>query len=283
MQKKIIGIVICMLVFATTLPVVGIMNKAIKTTSYETDDVPVWEVGDSWTYEIERTVRSDPNGTMNATGTGDLVLTVVDDTGDYYTLEGIANHISMIGNIGKIGIKSSRIAKTIVDLVVRKSDLAISSHNIVSKGIIFMKLGPIPIPFPIQMGDYRNSKFTPDRPTLPFPLFDGKNGNYSSVLTEEEWATTLFWGLINLGSGNNSWYTAANDYTCTAEQITVPAGTYDVYNVAWSSIHFPNELFFYYNSTVGNVVKQTITMYFGDSLVWWQKQEYQLISTTYTP
>ncbi|MCK4415536.1 MAG: hypothetical protein KAU84_00130 [Thermoplasmatales archaeon] len=291
MKKKLLGIFVCMLLIATMAIPISALNdfnksntldvaNVPKTTSTDAD-VPVWETGDSWTYEIEMTSRTDPNETMKYTLSGDLVFTVVDDTGDHYTLEGIGESISIVGNIGKLGLKSSRIITFNTDLVVRKSDLGVSSYYYMFKGIAFITLGIIIIPFPIQVQVYRNSEFTPERPLLPFPLFDGKNGTFNSVTLKEDWATTMFWGLITADEGNGSGHTVTSDYICTAEQITVPAGTYEVYNV--TTYEHGNYARLYYNTTVGNTVKFSNKQVHDEWHDWWLIQEFKLKSTTYTP
>jgi hypothetical protein len=283
MKGKILGIGICMLLITTTIVTATTIDAEINIglTSYVAE-VPVWEKGDSWTYEMEQIVRSDLNETMAYTLTCDLVLSVVDDTGDYYTLEGIGEPVSAIGNIGKLGLKNSRLSSFNVDLVVRKSDLAVSSYSYLGKGIFFVMLGPIIIPFPIQLAVWRNSEFTPDRSILPFPLYDGKNGTFDSVLIEEDWGTTMYFGLITVEAGNVSWHSTANDYNCTAELITVPAGIFNAYNVSIANQQW-NHIFLHYNATVGNAVKISTQWINGDWHDWWLLQEMELKSTTYVP
>jgi hypothetical protein len=271
-----------MLLIATTLVSAINVNKTNSKPMLYDADVPIWEVGDSWIYKWEQRVRSDLNETMAYTTTCDLIYTVVDDSDGYYTLEGIGESASTIGNIGKLGLKNSRIYTSTYDLVLKQSDLSVSSAHLYAKGIMFIVLGSIVIPFPIQVAVWRNSEFSPHRQIFPFPLYDGKNGSVPSVLTTEDWGTTMFWGLIEADVGNNSWWSAAHNYTCMADQTTVPAGTYDVYNVTWSS-DFGNKLIFHYNSTVGNIVKSSVVMFHGAYHDWWMIQKQELISTTYTP
>jgi hypothetical protein len=285
LKTKIVGIVVCTLLIATTLvSAINVNQKSITPTLFIAD-VPIWEVGDSWTYEIEKTTRSDPNETMAYTLAGDLILSVKSDAGDYYTLEGIGESISILGNIGSLGLKSSRIITVESNIVIRKSDLAVSSYYFMFKGIAFIMLGPIIIPFPVQVQVYRDSEFIPEKSIFPFPLHDGKNGTFDKVLIEEDWATSMFWGLITADSGNNTWHSTFNNYTCTAEQITVPAGTYNVYNVSnfnpAGDKH--NHIELYYNASAGNAVEISFTMYHGDWHDWWLIQKLRLKSSTYSP
>lgn len=283
MKIKIICIFVCMLIISTTLVSATKIYKEenIDPMSYETD-VPVWVKGNSWTYEINQTTRADPEENVKTFLTGDIILTVVNDTGDYYTLEGVGKSLSQTGNYGRLGLKSSRIWNFNIDLVVRKSDLAVSSYYQIFKGIAFLKIGLfIIIPFPIQMGGYRNSEFSPERPLLPFPLYDGKNGTFNSVMANEEWGATMFWGLITLDAGSDTWSTGTVDYTCTADQVNVPAGNFDVYQVHLQE--YANYLYLYYNETVGNIVRLSHRQYSAEFQDWWLLQTLKLKSTTYTP
>ena len=283
MKTKLIGIIICMLLIATTLvSAVNVNQKNITPTLFDAD-VPIWEVGDSWTYDINKTIRSDLNETMKYVLTGDIILSVKDDTGDYYILEGVGESISILGNIGKLNLRSSRIITVNIEMVVKKADLAISSYNFMFKGIVFIVLGPIILPFPIQLHEWRDSTFTPDQPVLPFPLFDGKNGTLISALIDEEWGLTMFWDLISIDTGDVSWHSTFNDYTCTATEVTIPSGTYDVYKVSDYAQGGGNHIDLYYNATVGNVVEIYFKMYNGDWHDWWLIQKLRLKSTTYTP
>jgi hypothetical protein len=283
MKKKIIGIFVCMLLIATTLvSATKIDFKDDIGSLSNTADVPVWEEGDSWTYEYEQITRGLPNETTKLTITGNIVYTVVDDTGDHYTLEGKGESMSATANLGNVRLKSSRIFNLRVDMVVRKTDLGISSFYYKFKTFAFIMLGPIIIPFPIQGTGYRNTEFTPERPILPFPLHDGKNGTFTSVQIDEEWAQKMFWGLITLEEGNVSWDSVALKYICNTEEITVPAGTYDVYNVT-SYLEGWNHIGLCYNATVGNAVEIYVKMFHGEYHDWWMILKHKLKSTTYIP
>jgi len=89
MNSKIVGILVGMLLIATAIvSATSVKEENIGTTSYEVD-VPVWEVGDSWTYNEhynEFAYKSDGSLALawyhNCTST----YTVTDDTGDTYTV-----------------------------------------------------------------------------------------------------------------------------------------------------------------------------------------------------
>lgn len=162
---------------------------------------------------------------------------------------------------------------------VGKTDLAIKSYNHTTKGYVFIKMGSLVIPLSIHAKLWRNVKFTPHMQILPFPLFDGKNGIFDNVFQEAEWATYMFWGLVELENGNNSFDTGVQDYTCNEEQITVPADTFDTFNVTTTTPY--SLISIHYASEVGNIVSlYTKHLTYGK---WWLILDYKLISTTYTP
>jgi len=259
---------------------ISALNKEINQNPKPIDaDVPVWEVGDSWTYELLHAQREAINLSMGYNLSCELEWTVVDDSGENYLLEGKCKNISAVGWVGTTGMVNSRFITIKPEMRVGKADLGIKSFNLTTKGYVFIKLGKLVIPLPIHAKLWRNTKFTPHRQILPFPLFDGKNGTFDSVYHEAEWQTTMFWGLVELENNNNSFHTGVQDYTCNEEQITVPAGPFDTYNVTTTT---PYSLIRnHYNSSVGNTVSlYTKHLTYGK---WWLIIDYKLISTTYTP
>ena len=89
----------------------------------------------------------------------------------------------------------------------------------------------------------------------------------------------MFWGLVKVYVANNSYPTGGRDYTCFEEQITVPAGIYDTYNVT-SEVPY-NFVTLYYSEEVGNIVSLYTVHY--DHGEWWLIMDFKLKSTTYTP
>ena len=90
MKKKIIGIFVCMLMIATTIvTATNVKEEKIETSSYKVD-VPIWEVGDSWTYNehYNEFTYGDEGEVLlawyhNCTST----YTVTNTTGDSYTVK----------------------------------------------------------------------------------------------------------------------------------------------------------------------------------------------------
>ena len=280
LRQKLVGIFVCMLLIATMAIPISALNKEYNATPEPNSaDVPTWEVGDSWIYEVHHAQREAINLSMGYNLSCELEWTVVDDSGENYLLEGKAKSISAVGWVGTTGMVNSRFLTIKIEMRVGKTDLAIKSYNHTTKGYVFIKMGKLVIPIPIHAKLWRNTKFTPHRQILPFPLLDGKNGTFGSVFQENVWQTTMIWGFVELENDNGSHYTGEQDYTCNEEQITVPAGTYDTYNVTTTTPYC--SITNHYTSEVGN----TVSLYTKELTLgkWWLILDYKLISTTYTP
>jgi len=280
MYKKLVGILVCMLFIATmAIPISAIEKEQEHNPEINIADVPVWEVGDSWTYDLYYFSRDAINLTRGVELTCEFTWTVEDDSGVDYILIGKSKSLSISGWVGTTNMVGGRFAKLTAEMVVGKADLSIKSFDQTASGYVFIKLGILTIPIPLHARDWRFSKFTPNFQILPFPLSDGKNGEFDSVEYEEEIGTTLLWGLVEVYIGNNSYETGTRDYTCFEEQITVPAGTYDTYNVT-SEVPY-NFVTLHYNADVGNIVSLYTVHY--DHGEWWLIMDFKLTSTTYSP
>jgi hypothetical protein len=255
MKKKIVVVFICILITSTiTLPVSALTDTpGITTTSYDVD-VPVWEKGDEWTYHFTDT----STGIVTYSFFADITFEVVEDSGDSYILEG---HTKPQGSFiySGLGLKTSRLTSLDIRLQLRKTDLGLENFMEKIKGIFFIKIGPITLPIPLQVELNLEVEFDPTWIIMPFPLYDGKIGNLNST---EFWHTNmyfhLFWGLIPItGPLNVSWPITTVPYSCSAEKITVDAGTFDVYNVSAEWIE-GSKFVSYYSEEIGNVAKEII-------------------------
>ena len=252
-------------------------------------DVPVWELGDSWTYDMTLYVASSPNVTddMIVDAYGELTYEVICDTGDNYTLNGKMKPI--YGKIilpGNADLKATRFTSYDSYIWIRKSDLAIVKHWYSMKGIVLIMIGSIVLPIPIQMQGIRLTEFDPTFNILPFPLNDGDSGTYVDSLVHEETKTTMFWGLITVEEDNDiNWHLGEVNYTVNLESLTVPAGIYDVYNVTG---HLPfgddghDWYRSYYAEEVGNLAKSVTHIEFITEETYYN-MEMELKSTTYMP
>jgi hypothetical protein len=255
MKKKIIGIFVCLLLVSTIIiPVAAITKKHETRMASYTADVPIWEVGDEWTYHFNEFKTREIYLSLS----GDLTLKVVDETGDSYILEATTRPQGGF-EYENIKLKTTRLTFYTIRLQIRKSDLGLENYEERIKGIALLTIGSFRIPIPIQFEGHFNVEFDPTWKIIPFPLYNGKNGYLSSV---EFWHTNvflnMFWGLIPvLPASEESFPVTEVPYTCSQEQLTVKAGIFDVYNV--TAEWFEGSKFVsYYSEEVGNIVKEVI-------------------------
>jgi hypothetical protein len=291
MKTKIIGMLVCMLLIVSMAIPISALNKdyepSVKPTG-KSADVPVWEVGDSWTYDVVfYQNNTGPNLTLVYTLDGEYVLTVIDDTGDSYTLEGIADRLFGSVDLGLFGLKATRFMTASTELRVRKADLGLEFWNQNLKGILLLMIGPITLPIPLQVEANVDVEFNPTWVITPFPLTDGQSGTFDDTeLIHTNSYLSLFWGLIPVSEGGSAWHTGEIPYSVTEEQITVEAGTFDVYYITGDLEGGTYHDYYrtYYAPEVGNTVKESINIdksgtmgetYYG--------LDFELKSTTYEP
>jgi hypothetical protein len=290
MKKKIIGILVLTLVIsaiATPISAINYEHKQNNEPITKDADVPIWEVGDSWTYNMQFLRIGSPNVTDGIIfeGGGELVFEVVEDSGDTYVLNGFMKPI--VGTVaypGPFDFKLTRRSSYESTFEVRKSNLAIISYDSITKGIALIKIGPITLPIPIQLQEERTTEFEPVCELLPFPLYDGKTGNYDRFAMIAEWDYSAFWGLVSMDSGSNDeGWVGDGPYTCKEETITVAAGTFDVFNVSgYCDFEEAGHDFYHscYAEEVGSIVKGIYNLDWNNGETSYFI-EFELVETTY--
>ena len=287
MKKKIVGIVILMLVATTVVSATQINVKESIPPSSIGVDVPVWEKGDSWTYnEKYHQIWYNPDGSINfiyyhnCTST----YTVTNDTGDHYAVKLTSENNEGSLSIGIFRLKFTPMTKLIQWMEFRKTDLAYVNMFINQEmGLVFWLLFKI-LPVPAQYSDFYESTITP-QVFLPFPLTAGTSGTLPNSTVAGHEKMSLYWGLIKFIDGTYSFEYPAVNYTCEMANITVPAGTYDSYNVSTDSYagSSHNYTWTYYVPEVGFYAKQLIHSDWGDTGKLSQDYQFELVSTTYEP
>jgi len=289
MKGKIIGIVVLMLVTTTVVSATNINVKEKIQPKSSSVDVPVWQKGDSWTYNYhEIKYRYDTNGTLwytcyfNNTET----LTVTDDTGSNYTVKWTSINNEGRATIGKIRLKFTPFTKFSGELIVRKTDLAALRESDQEKGFAFWLIGNIGFPIPTQYLHFREWIYTPAWVTLPFPMTAGASGTFPGLSYTYQEKCYLYWGLFKLFDWPAQSYTNSPiGYHCEMANITTPAGNFNAYNVSVETTYGLGHYFCwrYYVPEVGNLAK----IYFSSD---WDTNGNpgtifgsELVSTTYTP
>jgi hypothetical protein len=258
------------------------------TTSVIDDpvDVPVWEIGDSWTYnEQYNSFGYREDGTLsylwylNCTST----YTVTDDTGDTYIIELTSDDTEGRFNVGKYRLKLTPFYKLMQELEHRKTDLAYVQLSTQEKGLVIWQLGNIGIPIPAYHSDIWTHDYTPAQEIIPFPLSDGKTGTLSSFMITGHEKISLYFGLITFADYDFEFEVPAKDYTCEIESINVPAGTYEAYNISTDEGGAQNFSYLYYVPQVGSYAKYVSHYELDDSGKPVSNHKFELVSTTYEP
>lgn len=288
MKRIIVGIIILMLVITTVVPAIKINLKDITQTTSVGTDVPVWKVGDSWMYhEHYYMLMYSNNGSIwyvyhhNFTST----YTVTNDIGGNYTVKMTSKNNQGRVTIGAIKLKFTPFTITTQELYLRKTDLAVAKVSYQEKGLAFWLLGKIGFPIPVQYSDVEESIHIPPLVVMPFPLTAGTNGTLPNVTVQGYEKCSLFWGLIKLYNSSGTGYTGDLNYTCEMENISVPAGTFNSYNVSEDVFYGSAHDYYrsYYVPELGYYAKQSIHNDWDASGKPFCMYEAELVSTTYTP
>ncbi len=202
MKIKIIGILVCLMLLttigATATPLTTLLKqKHTSSASTSMVDVPIWEIGDKWTYEVSDisiNYTTDTQSILLQGSITQLPLEVTSTEGDYYTL-GFQTTMSGIGYI------NANSEEGPVNVSVTISDLAIQGTVQVDK----TKLGIKDIQ--VSFDDQKISFNIIEQPFIPLPSFlhvispkftsdIDVNCNISAALLSFPLDTGLYWDLV---------------------------------------------------------------------------------------
>ena len=265
-------------IFLFTIIIIGlpnitglvITNNLVEIKNSSVDDyVPVWELGDSWTYNVNRfQANLSMSGALIVFDSyiDDFTLELIGYPGSSYILElsgrikGSFYYESGEGRVIKGNLLFTKISG---NAKFRQNDLANEELHIVIKGIVLLtEYSPqiqIPIPVPLTI-TINVIQITP-RPFIDFPLYDGKEGfiNQTSVSTDIKFGSIILQILsLFIGDIPNEIYYKETfdipmfDYSAESENISVEAGTFDAYNIAFAWGLFGS---IYYAPSAGNFIK----------------------------
>jgi len=258
MKIKIFGIIVFMLLITSAITVVGNTNIKQKQNIGSTlldDDVPVWNVGDSWTYTIDDfTFDYEVEGTkIYFDGEiDDFTWTVADTSDSTYKVDftGKLNCVYEIylsfpsASIYLIGSMKNALTRMDGTLVFTKSDLQLKDITAEIKGITLAKIYPLPIALPIPFKATIDGDLSTDFPLFNFPLSSNKFWDLPNMDIVMKMDIGGIFGLIQI-------------------PITFTTGYY------WTpfAFHCKNKQSVsvdYYAPEVGNIIKIDATMPNGD-------------------
>lgn len=267
MNRRIIGVLTCMLLMVNSLAIVSCADfkqvpTEANTNSFDDEvNVPTWNIGDSWTYDVEHSVGFDQYVFFDWI-LEDLEFTVTDDAGDSYRVEFAGDVVGEIGHFPfAIPLEDATIQG---HEIIGKSDLGISQLIAHAQGT--RKIGPVEIPIDIDITVTSDPAFT----VLSFPLFVGKSWTRPSSSVSIEYTISMFGETETIQK-----YLSIPEMPmfCTGiETTTVEAGTYEAFKISGGSL-----LDIYYAPTVANIIKIS-----GSDPSETRELNMELISTTYT-
>jgi hypothetical protein len=272
-MKKIASIIIVSCFLLSGYGVVA-TNGESSVSSYKAspleDDVPIWSVGNTWTYTVNNiTVRYNQGGQrilMDGT-IEDFTWTVTDTTGEYYTvaLTGklsatydilLNSQTTAVHLVGSFTPTLTRLKGT---LQLTKSNLQVHAISLQLLGITMTKINSLSFSLPLPFKLVSQGSLTTDFPLFNFPLYMLKFWDLPDLTLTMSSTFGGIFGLIQIPFTVNvhySWMPLAF-FTLGKEDVTVPAGTYNAYKV--QSL-IGDYFVYYYASGVGNIVKIDVTL-----------------------
>jgi len=276
MKIKIIGSIVFMMLLTSAISAVGTnaVEKNQNVGQTLLDDVPVWNVGDSWTYMIDDFTFDYEEGGQKMFFDGtidDFTWTVADTSGSTYIvdfsaelscdfeiyLSSSSTSLYVTGNI------KNTLTRMTGTLTFTKSNLHLQDMSAQIIGIISAKISPIPIALPLPFKATMNADLSTEFPLFEFPLSSNKFWTLPDMdIVVSVHAGGIF-GLINIPiTFTTGYYWTPLAFHCKNKQdISVEAGTFNAWEI--ESTFF--DLFeYYYAPEVGNIVKIDATMPNGD-------------------
>lgn len=276
MKKIFVGLSIGLLLLTSGVSIATQKDESQTHTSSLDDNVPIWQVGNSWTYTMNNiTVNYNNNGNdIIINGRIDDFIWTVTDTSDstYYTVNFTgkltATYDIAYSNIGVTKEISGTLKPLFKNLkgtiLFTKSNLQIHDATAEIKGFTKATIAPLTFSLPFLLKVTADSQLSKDFPLFDFPLSSNKY-----------WYLSNFDATINVNAGgifkliqipviaitiHHSWMPWL--FNCQEKQdITVPAGTFSAYKI---SSTFSNSLVYYYAPEVGNLVKIDATLQNGE-------------------
>jgi hypothetical protein len=261
MKSYIVLLLVTILLFSGIAS--GLPSQKNSTLTILDDDVPIWEVGDSWTYTVKNfgVDFSDTGISVQIQGTiDDFTWTVSSTTGSDYTLDitgKITADYSFYYNTGSREIYVTGAFKPLLTrlegtLVFTKSNLELKDIDAQIRGITMAVIQPlpfgIPLPYKIDVSGNLDAVF----PIVDFPIYNGKTWSSPSLNIQMQATMGGPLGFISfpftLSSSFPSWVIGCIDYA----PITVQGNTYNAYQI---EPIFVTLFRLFYSPEVGNLVK----------------------------
>lgn len=294
-MKRLIGLVLCMLLMCS-IPGLALEVETIKQTEIALMevDVPIWEVGDSWGYDIDKiSFQLNESGKilrLNLSTKDLLEVKVKETSGTSYKLsisgklEGEFNYIdesgTSIGGILFFTRLSGNLRIRQADLAAEETEITISTVALILDHPLFIPVS-IPIPLDIKISIISNAS----RPLIDFPLYDGKLGLISETnLSVNINAGSIIMKILHFFIRNFPSEISFDQqvglpiilYTAAEEEVTVGKITYNAYKIEYFQGLIGS---IYYALLAGNIIKAVAEIKTNEIMVEFHGE---LKETTYT-
>ena len=266
-MKRLVCIIVCTLLLFSMTSLANNIKTDVKTITMD-DEVPVWENGNSWRYNIGKlSFQLNQSGQLMSLdmSLSDLLIEVIGTTTTSYKLSVSGNINGLFDYDDGAGTTIGGIlfiTKVTGELKIRQADLAAEQANFVIKSIALVLEHPLaPIPLPIPLTITINVLQESPRPLIDFPLYDGKEGiipetNITANIRVESFVLKILHSLIN--GFPEEIYVEQNVtlptllYTAKEEQVSVEAGNFTAYNIEFFQGLLGS---IYYAPAAGNYIK----------------------------
>ncbi|MCK4365897.1 MAG: hypothetical protein KAW45_07590 [Thermoplasmatales archaeon] len=246
MKKKLIGIMVCTLLISTVLTAAGKVNveqmsNGPDVTLFDDGDVPVWEVGYSWTYAGELNIEEDEK-TLNVL-LNETCFCVVDDSGGSYK-------VAFAGDINLEYVIDDPLIEVSADdvsgmLHLSQSNLGIEEIDLSMSGSVKVEGIPYTVPGDVDI----TITYQETRNLIEFPISVGKTWTIPSTTTSVDIIITIF-GFIKKTFNLEDTSEEQTAECMSREEVTVGTHTYDAFNISYEDGSWT-----YYAPSVGNIVK----------------------------
>jgi len=261
LSKALVFAVIVLFVGASVVPSISSDELVFGNTIYvDDDDIPIWEVGYKWIYNMEFSYIVDEEDYMHMSlqiSLNNFDINVVDCTGDYYRTEFDDN----VNGDFSIQVEGSptvtgKFKNTVLDgyAIFEKANLSVKEVYAHLEGRLSVS-GLIPILFDCEV----TLNFEPSYSSLDFPLYVGKNWEIPDSTISIVGSISLP-GIASIIPGipdeieiDYEMFIFGGDAECVGmESVTVSADTYNAYNIS-----VDESTSYYYAPAAGFIIKIT--------------------------
>jgi hypothetical protein len=264
-KKTIVIFLVSMLVIPSIIVSGEQINNKKDTTNVPQADVPIWGIGDSWTYTINSFWVNYSNGGQKILMTGRIddlkwVVSDITDTNYVVTVTGtVSANYNVETPVGNIILKLNGIVDPSVNtirgtIIFNKANLHVVDVEATLLGISSVGFYELPISIPLPIRISADGALSVPFPLFDFPLHVLKFWNLPEIDLNAALNFGGIFGLIKIPMNVNRHYGFTPlAFTCwILANIDVGAGNFD----AWYITSLIGGFYeYYYAPSVENIIK----------------------------